>query len=570
MDLPAAEQRTEEVVAGRAELAAVHEETPPVTTEVQHNSITTTEQASSQLGKTSDGESHHSVADIQNGWFSWLARAPCTETQPTSLTSGISAEPVKESNGALENPTAKLADASQPTPDETLHRPPQITSWFGFWSSTGPTISPPSPRDISKLSGEGVNKEDHTTTDTSVTSPGDQNQDTPPLTLPPPQAGSTWAFWSKEAPKSGAAVSNVESGKIAVIGERSEADPRPMTEGSVPEPGLKVVEARSNVQETSAKSSYSWRKNKRLRPQSMEAEPSSPSAVNPLPTTEPSLISRFPDTEKRTQPSIKADSSSKSITESEVATTSTPNLLLPSFSSTYRMRENPSILKQITRFLLRTSQPADNHLFLSNERPKVRKAIAIGIHGLFPATYLRPMIGQPTGTSLRFASLCSDAIRRWTDENGCPNCEIEKVALEGDGKINERVDNLWKLMLNWIEHIRNADLIILASHSQGVPVSIMLLEKLIDLGIITKARVGVCAMAGVALGPFPDYKSSILMGSAVELWDFGNPDSSNSQRFEAALKRVLNYGARVSFIGSIDDQLVPLEVRSSFPKIKPP
>jgi hypothetical protein len=171
------------------------------------------------------------------------------------------------------------------------------------------------------------------------------------------------------------------------------------------------------------------------------------------------------------------------------------------------------------------------------------------------------MIGQPTGTSLRFASLCADAIRRWADDHGCSDCEIEKVALEGEGKINERVENLWKLMLNWIEHLRNADLIIMASHSQGVPVSIMLLEKLIDLGIITDAKIGVCAMAGVALGPFPDYKSSILLGSAAELWEFGDPQSANSQRFEASLKRVLDYGARVTFIGSIDDQLVPMEVR---------
>jgi hypothetical protein len=131
--------------------------------------------------------------------------------------------------------------------------------------------------------------------------------------------------------------------------------------------------------------------------------------------------------------------------------------------------------------------------------------------------------------------------------------------LEGDGKINDRVDNLWKLMLNWVDHIRHADLVLISCHSQGVPVSIMLLEKLIDLGILTTAKISVCAMAGVALGPFPDYKSGIFMGSAAELWDFGDPNSVNSLRFEACLKRVVDYGARVTFVGSIDDQLVPME-----------
>ncbi|KAL2878160.1 hypothetical protein SGCOL_006410 [Colletotrichum sp. CLE4] len=195
------------------------------------------------------------------------------------------------------------------------------------------------------------------------------------------------------------------------------------------------------------------------------------------------------------------------------------------------------------------------------ETPKIKKAIAIGVHGLFPAMYLRAMVGQPTGTSLRFANLGAEAIRRWTDAHGCTDCEIEKVALEGDGKIADRVDNLWKLLLNWIEHIRNADLILVASHSQGVPVGVMLLAKLIDLGIITNAKIGVCAMAGVSLGPFPDYKSSmgILMGAANELWEFSNPDSEISKRYEHSLKEFLKYGARITYIGSIDDQLVPME-----------
>lgn len=222
-------------------------------------------------------------------------------------------------------------------------------------------------------------------------------------------------------------------------------------------------------------------------------------------------------------------------------------------------------MQQITNLLLRTSQSPTNHVFRVQETPKIKKALAIGVHGLFPATYLRPMIGQPTGTSLRFASLCADGIRRWADAHGCSDCEIEKVALEGEGRISERVENLWKLLLNWIDQIRKADLIVIACHSQGVPVALILLEKLIDLGIITNARIGVCAMAGVALGPFPDYKSSFLMGSAAELWDFGNPQSPNSQRFEASLKRVLDYGARVTFIGSIDDQVVPMEVSQTCP-----
>ena len=159
------------------------------------------------------------------------------------------------------------------------------------------------------------------------------------------------------------------------------------------------------------------------------------------------------------------------------------------------MKENPSILRQITQYLLPIHENAKpTHLFLAKDPPRVRKAVAIGVHGLFPASYLRPMIGQPTGTSIRFANHAAEATRRWADSHGYGDCEIEKIALEGEGKIADRVDNLWKLMLNWIDHIRGADLVVLACHSQGVPVGFMLLAKLIDLGIVTTARIGVCAM----------------------------------------------------------------------------
>ncbi|SPQ22613.1 1c45cc3c-ed9b-4fdc-9c05-b5a2146c5b50 [Thermothielavioides terrestris] len=329
------------------------------------------------------------------------------------------------------------------------------------------------------------------------------------------------------------------------MGESSESKPKranSMEFKATPakEPPLKSGRKDEQAKASTTPSRELSKSGKRARPQPMEvddATPAGPSA--PKVDTAIKPVSKTPTTAKA-QP---------------------PNLLLPSFTGTYKLKENPSILKQIAQFLLRTQQPPAKHVYLTKDLPKVKKAIAIGVHGLFPANYLRPMIGQPTGTSIKFANHCAEAIRRWADSHGCEDCEIEKVALEGEGKIGERVENLWKLLLNWIDLIRNADLIIIACHSQGVPVSIMLLAKLIELGVVTSARVGVCAMAGVSLGPFPDYRSSMgmLMGSAAELWAFADPQSEVSQRLEASMKVVLSHGARITFIGSIDDQLVPLE-----------
>jgi hypothetical protein len=111
-----------------------------------------------------------------------------------------------------------------------------------------------------------------------------------------------------------------------------------------------------------------------------------------------------------------------------------------------------------------------------------------------------------------------------------------------------------------MDDIRKADFIMFACHSQGVPVTVMLVAKLISFGCLNATRVGICAMAGVNLGPFPDYKSRWIGGSAGELFDFANPTTKVSLDYEAALKTALDFGVRISYVGSIDDQLVSLEV----------
>ena len=164
---------------------------------------------------------------------------------------------------------------------------------------------------------------------------------------------------------------------------------------------------------------------------------------------------------------------------------------------------------------------------------------------------------------MRFANGAANAIQAWAAHQGY-SCEIEKVALEGEGKIAERVDVLWSLLLNWMEKLRKADFVIIACHSQGVPVAIMLLAKLIAFGCVNGTRIGVCAMAGVNLGPFGDYKSRWISGSAGELFDFAEAASSVSKDYEEALSNVLRFGVKVLYAGSIDDQLVSLEVSRRF------
>lgn len=273
-----------------------------------------------------------------------------------------------------------------------------------------------------------------------------------------------------------------EQGELAVMGEGSESNPKSSTSVPVEDSAAPPTEPplQKAMRDVPAKST---KRNRRAQPGPMDLD-SGPVLERP----------GTPGSAKTANVKPETPTSAKFMGQ---------NLLLPDFKNTYRMQQNPSIVKQIARLLLRTRQPAASHVYLVKEPPKVKKAIAIGVHGLFPAAFLRPMIGQPTGTSMRFANHGAEAIRRWAEAHGCGNCEIEKIALEGEGKIADRVDNLWKLLLNWIDHIRRADLILVACHSQGVPVGIMLVAKLIDLGIITTARIGICAMGESESPPAP-------------------------------------------------------------------
>ncbi|KAI9370592.1 hypothetical protein BJX61DRAFT_84815 [Aspergillus egyptiacus] len=235
-----------------------------------------------------------------------------------------------------------------------------------------------------------------------------------------------------------------------------------------------------------------------------------------------------------------------------------PNQVLPQFKDTFALQDRPTLFQSIGRLLHYSKEPNNRHVYKIPYPPRIKRALAIGVHGYFPAPLIRSVLGQPTGTSVRFSNMAAEAIQTYTKDHGY-DCEIEKIALEGEGRIAERVDLLWKLLLNYMKEIRRADFILIACHSQGVPVAIMLVAKLIFFGCINASRVGICAMAGVNLGPFADYRSRWISGSAGELFDFALPYSQVSKDYESALRTCVNFGVRISYIGSIDDQLVSLE-----------
>ena len=81
-----------------------------------------------------------------------------------------------------------------------------------------------------------------------------------------------------------------------------------------------------------------------------------------------------------------------------------------------------------------------------------RRIVVIGVHGWFPGAIMRTLLGEPTGTSPKFASMMKGAVEAFLKEKGIPleadsegregeqGAKITCIPLEGEGTIEKRVE----------------------------------------------------------------------------------------------------------------------------------
>lgn len=508
---------------------------------------TATPKASDEDGKP---DSKQELATQNSGWLSWIYNSVPTigRSRPNESTPGKTvAEPptANEDPGTTEQGDQQVVEElDQPkpnTPETTeVRTAPQRLSWFQMWY--GSSNSSKGPEQPKKDEQEPMKDQTQSTT---LEPPGDASQTSRQATPAPSERSegateasnapqnprsSGWSFWFRD-PSRNSTQTSLQNGEAA------EASMKPNS---------------PKLQPSSGGGSESEQDVEVKRKENVQIKPPKDSQGPPVVSDKVSVQLEI----SPNAPTPKAPEGAAAKNLQKIL----PNQVLPHFQDTFTMQEMPSLLQSIGRRLLYYNKGQTNkHVYRIRDPPRIRKALAIGVHGYFPAPLIRTVIGQPTGTSVRFSSMAANAIKKWTESRGY-SCDVGKIALEGEGRISERVDLLWKLLLNYVEEIRKADYIMIACHSQGVPVSIMLVAKLIAFGCVNASRVGVCAMAGVNLGPFPDYRSRWISGSAAELFEFALPHSQVSKDYEAALRTALDFGVRISYVGSIDDQLVSLEV----------
>jgi hypothetical protein len=154
------------------------------------------------------------------------------------------------------------------------------------------------------------------------------------------------------------------------------------------------------------------------------------------------------------------------------------------------------------------------------------------------------VVGEPTGTSTKFASMMKAAVLEYYKEMGCAlNDEaITAIPLEGDGTVKDRTERLYENLMarqDWIEAVNNADRVFVASHSQGTIVSAMLVERLINEGEINGTKCAMLNMCSVSQGPFYSLYNSWTVpaylyfetAAATELFEFQKPSSAVSKAY---------------------------------------
>lgn len=208
------------------------------------------------------------------------------------------------------------------------------------------------------------------------------------------------------------------------------------------------------------------------------------------------------------------------------------------------------------------------------EKPEVvqrGKVVVIGIHGWYITSYLKNMVGEPTGTSTKFATMMKSAVKEYYAAQGEPlNDEaITMIPLEGDGTVSDRLGRLYMNLMQreeWVAALNGADRILVASHSQGTIVAAMLVSRLIHEGEVHGGRVAMLNMCSVSQGPFASLYNSWTVPAylyfetqaARELFEFQKPGSAPSLQYLECLQHILNAGVKMLFIASLNDQVVPL------------
>jgi len=248
-----------------------------------------------------------------------------------------------------------------------------------------------------------------------------------------------------------------------------------------------------------------------------------------------------------------------------------PNLVLPNIDRNFRTITATTQLRLVFEEML-LFKHLDCHLYklragqIRSIKHKVKKVVIVGVHEFLPIKLNRGMIGETSGSSLTFVKAATKAMKQWLqhDNIDVDGYDINTIAIEGMGKINDRVEHGLKLLENWHDVLKQADFVFWVSSSLGSVVATNLLARFIEL--VPCKHVGFLTMAGLFQGPMAEFKSRLSTRPYTatenevnkEMTELQNPESELSKQLTKSMGTLVRHNVKITFAGSINDQFVPV------------
>ncbi|KAG9290515.1 hypothetical protein G9A89_002490 [Geosiphon pyriformis] len=239
-----------------------------------------------------------------------------------------------------------------------------------------------------------------------------------------------------------------------------------------------------------------------------------------------------------------------------------------------KLGSKPKISSILSRFILNKfssspSTPTVNikrRLSIKNAPLERQKSIVIiGVHGWAP----RFISNLEDGPSAEFCQSMENVIRQKLNLKSTDKAKFTKIPLLGYGQVLDRVENFMKQIeenKEWVTSLKQANVVFILGHSQGVPVSTILLSRLIEKKILEPAKQRVCTlfMAGINQGPTHKIEMKKEFGNLLkdksqsELFEFQDSSTQLFMTFRQCAMKVLKAGVKAVYVASAYDEVVPL------------
>lgn len=256
------------------------------------------------------------------------------------------------------------------------------------------------------------------------------------------------------------------------------------------------------------------------------------------------------------------------------------NPVIPNILHNFRYITLTTKLRLLGEKLVFGQNTSESHLYrqpntkiTSRKVEKIKKIVIIGVHGFLPTKFIKSMVGLSTGNSLKFVEQATKAVESWLNEDVTLQnmYNIETIALEGLGTIEDRVQSSLELLKNWSDMINDCDFLFFVGHSQGSIIAIHILAELLSskssINLNShKKRIGLLSMAGPLKGPMPNLASKIVIRAYTkqennvlqQLTRLGDSQSKEYTELQQSFQVLMDHNVKVTLAGSINDRLVPL------------